>query len=44
MPCERVVALVMAAGCSRRFGVADKRLAVLPDGRSLLASSCERGQ
>lgn len=41
MPCERVVALVMAAGRSRRFAGADKRLAVLPDGRCLLASSCE---
>ena len=30
----------MAAGRSRRFGDTDKRLAVLPDGRSLLASSC----
>lgn len=40
MPCERVVALVMAAGRSRRFGDTDKRLAMLPNGRSLLASSC----
>jgi len=40
MPSEHVVALVMAAGRSRRFGDTDKRLAMLPDGRSLLASSC----
>ncbi|MEQ6890578.1 nucleotidyltransferase family protein [Halomonas sp. CS7] len=33
--------LVMAAGRSRRFGPADKRLARLPDGRTLLAASLE---
>ncbi|QFU01879.1 Purine catabolism protein PucB [Halomonas sp. THAF5a] len=36
---ERVVILVMAAGRSRRFGPADKRLARLADGRTLLAAS-----
>ena len=36
-----VVALVLAAGCSRRFG-GDKRRAPLADGRSLLAHSVER--
>ncbi len=36
-----VVALVMAAGASRRFGDADKRLAALPDGRTLLAATVE---
>ncbi|TDO16495.1 MULTISPECIES: nucleotidyltransferase family protein [Halomonas] len=41
MPSEPLVALVMAAGRSRRFGGADKRRAVLPDGRNLLASSCQ---
>ena len=34
-----VIALVMAAGASRRFGDADKRIAALPDGRTLLAST-----
>ena len=34
----------MAAGCSRRFGSEDKRLARLGDGRRLLASSVERAQ
>ncbi|MBG6289392.1 nucleotidyltransferase family protein [Pseudomonas nitroreducens] len=38
-----VVALVLAAGQGSRFG-ADKRRAVLPDGRSLLAHSVERAQ
>ncbi|WP_295720104.1 nucleotidyltransferase family protein [uncultured Halovibrio sp.] len=36
-----VVALVLAAGASRRFGDADKRVAALPDGRTLLAASLE---
>ncbi|WP_077531090.1 nucleotidyltransferase family protein [Vreelandella utahensis] len=34
-----VIALVMAAGASRRFGDADKRVAALPDGRTLLAAT-----
>ncbi|MDZ7851197.1 MAG: nucleotidyltransferase family protein [Halomonas sp.] len=38
----RVVALVMAAGCSRRFGAADKRLARLGEGGTLLAAAVER--
>jgi len=38
-----VVALVLAAGQGSRFG-ADKRRALLPDGRSLLAHSVERAQ
>nr|WP_299243538.1 nucleotidyltransferase family protein [uncultured Halomonas sp.] len=44
MPCEegrskpRVVALVMAAGLSRRFG-SDKRRARLPNGRTLLQAT-----
>ncbi|WP_192036254.1 NTP transferase domain-containing protein [Halomonas sp. YLGW01] len=33
------VAVIMAAGVSKRFGAADKRLAALPDGRRLLAAS-----
>ncbi|MGR4068952.1 nucleotidyltransferase family protein [Billgrantia sp. C5P2] len=37
-----VVAIVLAAGFSRRFGAADKRLAPLPDGRPCLAASVER--
>ncbi|PAU80406.1 hypothetical protein CK501_08130 [Halovibrio salipaludis] len=36
-----VIALVMAAGASRRFGDADKRVAALPDGRTLLAATVE---
>lgn len=40
-PADRVVTLVMAAGRSRRFGPADKRLARLPDGRTLLGASLE---
>ena len=36
-----VIALVMAAGASRRFGEADKRIAALPDGRPLLAATVE---
>lgn len=38
-----VLALMLAAGRGRRFGD-DKRLARLPDGRSLLAASVERAQ
>lgn len=34
-----VIALVMAAGVSRRFGDADKRITTLPDGRPLLAAT-----
>ncbi|QJQ94678.1 MULTISPECIES: NTP transferase domain-containing protein [Halomonadaceae] len=34
----RVVAVIMAAGRSRRFGTADKRMARLPDGRPMLAA------
>ncbi|MGM0433871.1 MAG: nucleotidyltransferase family protein [Pseudomonadota bacterium] len=34
-----VIALVMAAGASRRFGDADKRVAALHDGRTLLAAT-----
>ncbi|AEB57230.1 nucleotidyltransferase family protein [Ectopseudomonas mendocina] len=37
-PTQRVAALMLAAGYSRRFG-ADKRRATLADGRSLLAAS-----
>ncbi|WP_458527018.1 nucleotidyltransferase family protein [Onishia taeanensis] len=33
------VAVIMAAGASRRFGAADKRQATLPDGRRLLAAT-----
>lgn len=36
-----VIALVMAAGASRRFGNADKRVAALPDGRTLLGATVE---
>lgn len=36
-----VIALVMAAGASRRFGPSDKRIAPLPDGRTLLAATVE---
>ncbi|WP_199775586.1 nucleotidyltransferase family protein [Microbulbifer pacificus] len=36
------VALVMAAGCSRRFGSADKRRALLPNGQPLLLSTVAR--
>ncbi|WP_245781547.1 nucleotidyltransferase family protein [Halomonas saccharevitans] len=38
---NRLVVLMMAAGRSRRFGPADKRLARLPDGRPLLAASLQ---
>ncbi|MBE0462937.1 nucleotidyltransferase family protein [Halomonas sp. AOP43-A1-21] len=34
-----VVALVMAAGYSRRFGPSDKRCALMPNGQTLLAAS-----
>lgn len=33
------VAVILAAGASRRFGAADKRLARLPSGRTLLAAT-----
>ncbi|WNL42481.1 nucleotidyltransferase family protein [Halomonas sp. PAMB 3264] len=36
---DKIMALMMAAGYSRRFGAADKRDAVLGDGRSLLIAS-----
>lgn len=39
MRSNHVVALVMAAGYSRRFGEADKRCATLADGRSLLSAA-----
>lgn len=39
---ERLVAVVLAAGYSRRFGTADKRRARLPDGRPLLAATLAR--
>ncbi|OJA06025.1 nucleotidyltransferase family protein [Halomonas sp. QHL1] len=39
MSSSNVVALVMAAGYSRRFGERDKRCACLVDGRTLLAAS-----
>jgi molybdenum cofactor cytidylyltransferase len=39
----RVLALMLAAGQSRRFG-SDKRIAHLADGRSVLAASVERAQ
>lgn len=39
MSFSSVVALMMAAGYSRRFGKDDKRCAPLTDGRSLLAAS-----
>ncbi|MFC3283735.1 nucleotidyltransferase family protein [Litchfieldella rifensis] len=42
MHANHVIALVMAAGRSRRFGGADKRLATLPDGRTLLAATVGR--
>nr|WP_315984983.1 nucleotidyltransferase family protein [Pseudomonas mendocina] len=38
MPCDQVIALVLAAGSSRRFG-GDKRMARLADGRGLLEST-----
>ncbi|WP_447927364.1 nucleotidyltransferase family protein [Vreelandella sp. EE27] len=39
MSSDTVMALVMAAGYSSRFGAADKRQAALSDGRSLLITS-----
>ncbi|MDI5983685.1 NTP transferase domain-containing protein [Halomonas sp. M4R5S39] len=36
------MAVVLAAGYSRRFGAADKRIARLPDGRRLLAAAVAR--
>lgn len=36
---DKLVAIILAAGYSRRFGSADKRLARLPDGRTLLAAA-----
>lgn len=39
---HHVVALVMAAGYSRRYGDADKRQARLADGRTLLATTVAR--
>ncbi|WP_258364256.1 nucleotidyltransferase family protein [Halomonas sp. LBP4] len=38
------MAVVLAAGYSRRFGAADKRIARLPDGRRLLADTVTRAQ
>ena len=38
MPCDQVIALVLAAGSSRRFGT-DKRMALLADGRGVLEST-----
>lgn len=42
MPSDHLVALIMAAGRSRRFGQLDKRVAQLSDGRGLLANSVAR--
>lgn len=39
-----IVALMLAAGRSRRYGATDKRVARLPDGRGLLAASVSRAQ
>ncbi|MFG6177686.1 NTP transferase domain-containing protein [Halomonas sp. THAF12] len=36
------LAVIMAAGASRRFGAADKRLARLPSGQTLLAATVAR--
>lgn len=44
MSSNHVVALMMAAGYSRRFGPSDKRCAPLPNGRSLLATSVANAQ
>tara|TARA_R110000824_G_scaffold393237_2_gene592247 strand:- start:144078 stop:144692 length:615 start_codon:yes stop_codon:yes gene_type:complete len=41
---SHIVALVMAAGYSRRFGDQDKRRASLADGRPLLAASVAQAQ
>lgn len=40
----QVVALIMAAGYSRRFGPNDKRCALMPDGQTLLAASLTNAQ
>ncbi|WP_018916819.1 nucleotidyltransferase family protein [Vreelandella zhanjiangensis] len=40
----QVVALLMAAGYSRRFGPDDKRCALLPNGQTLLAASLANAQ
>ncbi|MCI0509013.1 molybdenum cofactor cytidylyltransferase [Chromohalobacter marismortui] len=42
MPCKRVVAVIMAAGSSRRFGEQDKRRALLAGGETLLNASFAR--
>lgn len=42
MPCKRVVAVIMAAGSSRRFGEEDKRRAPLSRGETLLSASFTR--
>ena len=42
MSASHVVALVMAAGYSRRYGEADKRQELLADGRTLLATTVAR--
>lgn len=44
MTVNHVVALVMAAGYSRRFGEQDKRCARLADGRPLLTASVAQAQ
>ncbi|MCH4811993.1 nucleotidyltransferase family protein [Vreelandella neptunia] len=44
MLASNVVALVMAAGYSRRYGKDDKRCAKLADGRSLLAASVAKAE
>ena len=44
MTVNHVVALVMAAGYSRRFGEQDKRRALLADGRALLTASVTQAQ
>lgn len=44
MSSSRVVALLMAAGYSRRFGHRDKRCALLPDSRTLLGTSVANAQ
>lgn len=42
MSANHVVALIMAAGYSRRYGEADKRQELLADGRTLLATTVAR--
>ncbi|NIC06650.1 nucleotidyltransferase family protein [Billgrantia bachuensis] len=42
MHSESIVAVVLAAGLSRRFGKQDKRIAQLPDGRGILAATVSR--